>query len=207
MQVVHPVAKLATNASGAIWWPNLQPIQEVLLKSISSYFSWEIYSSYGLNTLGPLCLWQCLEVISWCTRVWIGLLWVWVYVVGCLLVGEKGGKQYLGVPAISHKPKAGASSPPQNYGKPLHQRFSSFFYRKLFHQCFSRFLWKTTTSMWKTIPEMCHWPSFLVLATQIWIFKWVILSFQMGDSRLERPEGQCRTKLRVLGHSARNQDL
>ena len=48
MQVVHPVAKLATNASGAIWWPNLQPIQEVSLKSISNYSSWEIYSSYGL---------------------------------------------------------------------------------------------------------------------------------------------------------------
>ena len=61
MQVVHPVAKLATNASGAIWWPNLQPIQEVSLKSISNYSSWEIYSSYGLNTLGPLCLWQCLR--------------------------------------------------------------------------------------------------------------------------------------------------
>ena len=59
MQVVHPVAKLATDASGAIWWPNLQPIQEVSLKSISNYSNWEIYSSYGLNTLGPLCLWQC----------------------------------------------------------------------------------------------------------------------------------------------------
>ena len=23
------------------------------------YSSWEIYSSYGLNALGPLCLWQC----------------------------------------------------------------------------------------------------------------------------------------------------
>ena len=52
-------ANFGTNASGAIWWPNLQPIQEVSLKSISNYSSWEIYSSYGLNTLGPLCLWQC----------------------------------------------------------------------------------------------------------------------------------------------------
>ena len=32
MQVVHLVAKLATNASGAIWWPNLQSIKEVSLK-------------------------------------------------------------------------------------------------------------------------------------------------------------------------------
>ena len=54
-----PVAKLATVACGAIWWPNLQ---EVSLKSISNYYSWEIYSSYGLNTLGPLCLWQCFIV-------------------------------------------------------------------------------------------------------------------------------------------------
>ena len=38
----------------------LQPIEEVSLKSISNYSSWEIYSSYGLNTLGPLCLWHCL---------------------------------------------------------------------------------------------------------------------------------------------------
>ena len=53
MQVVHPVAKLATNASGAIWWP-LQQFQEVLLKSISNYSSLEIYSSYGLITLGLL---------------------------------------------------------------------------------------------------------------------------------------------------------
>ena len=58
------VAKLATNASGAIWWTNLQPIQEVSLKSISNYSSWDIYSSYGLNTLGPLCLWQCFSVES-----------------------------------------------------------------------------------------------------------------------------------------------
>ena len=29
------------------------------MKSISNYSSWGIYTSYGLNTLGPLCLWQC----------------------------------------------------------------------------------------------------------------------------------------------------
>ena len=62
------VAKLATNASGAIWWTNLQPIQEVSLKSISNYSSWEIYSSYGLNALGPLRLWHCfLDLfVCWC---------------------------------------------------------------------------------------------------------------------------------------------
>ena len=31
--------KIGNNASGAIWWPNLQPIQEVSLKSISNYSS------------------------------------------------------------------------------------------------------------------------------------------------------------------------
>ena len=56
------VAKLATNASGAIWWPNLQPIQEVSLKPISNCSSWEIYSSCEINTLGPLCLWQCFFI-------------------------------------------------------------------------------------------------------------------------------------------------
>ena len=35
----HLVVKFVTNASGAIWWPNLQPIQEVSLKSISNYSS------------------------------------------------------------------------------------------------------------------------------------------------------------------------
>ena len=45
--------KFWTNASGAIWWPNLEPIQVVPMKS------WKIYSRYGVNTLGPLCLWQC----------------------------------------------------------------------------------------------------------------------------------------------------
>ena len=64
MQVVHPVAKLATNASDAIWLPNLQTIQ-VSLKSFSTYSSWEIYSRFGLNTLGPLCLWQCFEEKFW----------------------------------------------------------------------------------------------------------------------------------------------
>ena len=38
------------NSSGAIWWPNLQLIQAVPLKSMLNYSSWKIYSSYGLNT-------------------------------------------------------------------------------------------------------------------------------------------------------------
>ena len=53
-----------TNASGAIWWPTLQPFQVVPLKSILNYSTWKIYSKYGVNTLGPLCLWQCLCVFS-----------------------------------------------------------------------------------------------------------------------------------------------
>ena len=55
----HRMAKFVINSSGAIWWSNLQPIQEVSLKSISNYSRWEIYSSCEINTLGPLCLWQC----------------------------------------------------------------------------------------------------------------------------------------------------
>ena len=42
------MAKLATNTSST-------------LKSILKYFSWKIYLNYGVNTLGPLCLWQCFE--------------------------------------------------------------------------------------------------------------------------------------------------
>ena len=53
------VTKLRTYSSGAICSPNLQPIQVVPLKSILNYSSWKIYSRYGVNTLGPLCLWQC----------------------------------------------------------------------------------------------------------------------------------------------------
>ena len=49
-------AKFVINASV------LQPIQVAQLKSILYYSSWKIYSSYGLNTLGPLCLWQCFAV-------------------------------------------------------------------------------------------------------------------------------------------------
>ena len=57
------VTKFRTNSSGAICWPNLQPIQVVPLKSILNYSSWKIYSRYGVNTLGPLCLWQCLYYV------------------------------------------------------------------------------------------------------------------------------------------------
>ena len=88
MQVVHPVAKLATNASGAIWWPNLQPIQEVSLKSIWNYSSWDIYSSYELNTLGPLCLWQCLKDFFWklCQKSFESLSCKWSFKASLLLL-------------------------------------------------------------------------------------------------------------------------
>ena len=49
------VTKFWMNASSAIWWPNLEPIQVVPMKS------WKNYSRYGVNTLGPLCLWQCFK--------------------------------------------------------------------------------------------------------------------------------------------------
>ena len=31
----------------------------MIFKTILNYSSWNIYSSYWLNTQGPLCLWQC----------------------------------------------------------------------------------------------------------------------------------------------------
>ena len=68
------VTKFRTNSSGAIWWPNLQLIQVVPLKSILSYSSWKIYSSYEINTLGPLCLWQCF--ISFINPKYIKCLFV-----------------------------------------------------------------------------------------------------------------------------------
>ena len=56
----HRVAKFVIIISCAICWPNLQPIQVILQISILNYSSWKINSSYGLNSLGPLCPWQCL---------------------------------------------------------------------------------------------------------------------------------------------------
>ena len=50
----HLVAKFVTNASGAIWWPNLQLKQMVLC----GYKS-KLRSRY----LGSLCIWQCLKII------------------------------------------------------------------------------------------------------------------------------------------------
>ena len=43
--------KIATNASGAIWWPNLELMQVA--------GAGEITQVKRVNTLGPLCLWQC----------------------------------------------------------------------------------------------------------------------------------------------------
>ena len=45
------VTSFLINASGATWWPNLQ-----IMKMKTSCRD---YSRYGVNTLGPLCLWQC----------------------------------------------------------------------------------------------------------------------------------------------------
>ena len=56
------MTKFKTNSRYAIWWRNLRPIEVVPLKSILNYSSLKIYSRYGVNTLGPLCLWQCFEI-------------------------------------------------------------------------------------------------------------------------------------------------
>ena len=63
------MTKFRTNSRCAISWRNLQPIEVVPLKSILNYSSLKIYSRYGVNTLGPLCLWQCLKMISLCKRL------------------------------------------------------------------------------------------------------------------------------------------
>ena len=71
------MTKFGSNSNGAIWWPNLQPIQVVPLKSILNYSSWKIYSKYGVNTLGPLCLWQCF--LMWFSNkywnLWMEFCW------------------------------------------------------------------------------------------------------------------------------------
>ena len=78
----HLVAKFATYASGTIWWSNLQLMQvapsggricnwwkwcHLVAKfgtnaSVIIFISWRNNSSWRGNTLGPLCLWQCLKV-------------------------------------------------------------------------------------------------------------------------------------------------
>ena len=39
----------------------LLQIQVDTLKSILNYSGWKINSSFGINALGPLCLWQCFN--------------------------------------------------------------------------------------------------------------------------------------------------
>ena len=64
--------------------------------------SWEIYSSYGLNTLGPLCLWQCLVLLLSSkkprtrnfSKPWVHNPWFWFdgpCVLCCLLKIARGG--------------------------------------------------------------------------------------------------------------------
>ena len=48
------VAKFLTDASGASWWPNLEPMQ------VTFFLAGEINQVKRVNTLGMLCLWQCL---------------------------------------------------------------------------------------------------------------------------------------------------
>ena len=48
------MAKFTTNENCATWWSKLEPML---------IYSWSD-NSKG-NTLGPLCLWQCLNVFSW----------------------------------------------------------------------------------------------------------------------------------------------
>ena len=50
------MVKFVSDASGANWWPNLEPMQVaffLLAEEITQ-----------VNTLGPLCLWQCLVLDS-----------------------------------------------------------------------------------------------------------------------------------------------
>ena len=59
------MAKFATHASGAIWWPNSQLWWHLVAKFGTNasgilFISWRDNSSERGNTLGPLCLWQCL---------------------------------------------------------------------------------------------------------------------------------------------------
>ena len=85
------MAKFATHASGAIWWPILQLMQVApfggqicnlckwrhlvvkfatnasgaiwLTNTSGILFSWRDNSSFRCYTLGPLCLWQCFIYI------------------------------------------------------------------------------------------------------------------------------------------------
>ena len=95
------MTKFWTIGSGAIWWPNFELIQVALsggqicnqfkkchLKLILNYSSWKIYLRYGVNTLGPLCLWQCFWVYS--------ILFFCVYLFNCIHA------QYLPAACLSH---------------------------------------------------------------------------------------------------------
>ena len=80
------MAKYTSNASSAIWWRHLvakfitkasntiynQCKQRQLVAKFTDLNHFEMilaekdFSSHGLNTLGPLCLWQCLILLSCC---------------------------------------------------------------------------------------------------------------------------------------------
>ena len=75
----HLVAKFITNASDASCWPNFQPMQvappgaKIGTNTSEATFKL-IYVrknnlSYRVNTLGPLCLWQC--------EIWASVLAFW----------------------------------------------------------------------------------------------------------------------------------
>ena len=105
------MAKFVTNARGTIWWPKLEPKQIALqfwtntigvtwwsnfeliqveniqlarfgTNASDILFNWRDNSNYRVNTLGPLCLWQCLKVrfiVSWLNLflVYFGPFFIW----------------------------------------------------------------------------------------------------------------------------------
>ena len=76
---MHVVAKIGTNKNDATWWPKLELMQvkteretlpeaqrtqgidsvSLVISKVEIKTSCRDYSRYGVNTLGPLCLWQC----------------------------------------------------------------------------------------------------------------------------------------------------
>ena len=82
------MTKFGSNSNGAIWWPNLQPIQVVPLKSILNYSSWNIYSS-----LMKSIPWvRCAMFLQW--SIFVQIRQAWVPLRGWWLHWEGGGARH-----------------------------------------------------------------------------------------------------------------
>ena len=145
--------------SGAIWWPNLELMQ------MAFYLAGEITQVKRVNTLGPLCLWQCLMTI-FDDNFWWQLLMTFLTIFDNLTIWQFW--QFLTIWTYFWKTFK------------ICRILSDF--RKVFRffesfQIFWKFLWPET---W----HLRHWLHFWQLRTTIWTITLWPLNTAFGDTFL-----------------------